>query len=237
MTVANPTYADLRWNADENRWEQARRVIGDRRVTLGPQASQQYLEAPEHLAMVLARYRAAAALVGGAATVLEVGCGEGIGAAILARGRNRYLGIDADGAALAAVAETRPGVEVRLADALTFRQDGVVEHPFDAVVALDVIEHIPNEREAAFMDALAGVLIRPHGVCVIGTPSANAEHLASPQSRAGHVNLYTPERLGALLRRHFRVVQEFGMQDTSLHVGHPGMRHYLLVCGVGPKEC
>ena len=46
------TAADFHWAA-------AKKVIGDRRVVLGPQASDQYLNAPEDLAMVLARYRAA----------------------------------------------------------------------------------------------------------------------------------------------------------------------------------
>ena len=45
--------------ATASSWQDALAVIGDRRVTLGPQASQQYLDAPDHLAMVLARYRAA----------------------------------------------------------------------------------------------------------------------------------------------------------------------------------
>ena len=67
-------------------WQDAKRVIGDACLTLGPQASDQFLNAPEHLAMVLARYRAAAALIGGAESVLEVGCGEGIGAGILTFG-------------------------------------------------------------------------------------------------------------------------------------------------------
>jgi SAM-dependent methyltransferase len=64
-------------------------------VTLGPSASEQWLCAPEHLAMVLARYRSASALIGTARSVLEVGCGEGIGARILAHER-AYLGVDPD---------------------------------------------------------------------------------------------------------------------------------------------
>jgi hypothetical protein len=33
------TYEGKRWDADDNRWETAKEIIGDRRVTLGPQAS------------------------------------------------------------------------------------------------------------------------------------------------------------------------------------------------------
>lgn len=240
-TVASPAYADLRFNADDNRWEAVKQIIGDQRVLLGPSASQQWLNAPEHLAMVLARYRAASALIGGAQSVLEVGCGEGIGAGILAKHREMYAGIDTDAAAITvanSMLPERPGVDRRRmsfvrADVLQLGPtDGVAE----AVVALDVIEHIPTDREDDLMRQIATRLVGwGYGICVIGTPSKHAAHLASPQSQAGHVNLYTPERLRALMTRHFRVVQTLYMQDTAIHLGHPGMAHYILAVGIGPK--
>lgn len=213
-------------------WAEAKAVIGEARVTLGPQASQQWLHAPEHLAMVLARYRAAAALVGSAETVLEIGCGEGIGACILAKGRRSYWGVDTDAEALE-VARAAHGAGV-----LKFGYANAVALPllgvFGAVVALDLIEHLDQRDERAFMASVKPQLA-DWGVCVIGTPNAAFDHLASPQSKAGHVNTYTHDRLHALMRRHFRTVQSFGMQDMSLHLGHPEARHYLLMCGVGPR--
>lgn len=286
MTVAEPKYRDLRWDADNNTWREAlitseplvnggpvnadgtiptagarlgtvsvsmhppddpntawldvRSAIGDRRVTLGPQASQQWLDAPEHLAMVLARYRAAAALIGGARTVLEVGCGEGIGAGILARERQWYGGVDTDTAAIAVAREPSGDMASRWfehADArfLNESKDNPLGYVAAALVALDVIEHVPVDQEDRLLRSLVGALHRPHGVCVIGTPNARFADLASPQSRAGHVNLYTHERLYALMAKHFRLVQSFGMQDTALHLGHPEARHYLLLCGIGPR--
>lgn len=229
---------DIRWCPEANRWERAKAIIGNQRVTLGPSASQQWLDAPEHLAMVLARYRAAAALIGDAQSVLEIGCGEGIGAGILANGRKAYLGIDDDVAAIDAARNPGPRHSPRrpiwfsVEDALGVE----AQHAgaWSAAVALDVIEHIPAEHEAVFLANIARWL-KPGGACVIGTPSKNAEHLASPQSRAGHVNLYTPERLQALMAKHFRLVQMVFMQDTSIHLGHPGMAHYVIACGIGPR--
>jgi 2-polyprenyl-3-methyl-5-hydroxy-6-metoxy-1,4-benzoquinol methylase len=205
-------------------------------LTLGPSASEQWRDAPDHLAMVLARYRAASALIGTSQTVLEVGCGEGIGARILARGRH-YLGIDSDETAIAHAhgvfdfpgdgAFTRQ-IRVSAVEALV----GIA--PFDAVVALDVIEHVALDDEWDFIEAVVGALV-PSGVCVIGTPSAAFDHLASARSREAHVNTYTHARLLALMARHFRVVQSFGMADTALHLGHPDARHYLLMCGLVPR--
>jgi 2-polyprenyl-3-methyl-5-hydroxy-6-metoxy-1,4-benzoquinol methylase len=182
--------------------------------------------------MVLARYRAAAALIGTAEAVLEVGCGEGIGSGILARGRPDYVGTDADGAALDAARRAGPCAYLRVDATAAISPD--LAGGFDAVVALDVIEHIPPADEHAFM-AFCVAALGEHGVCVVGTPSAAFLHLASPESRAGHVNLYRHDRLQALMARHFHVVQSFGMQDVSLHLGHPEARHYLLMAGIGPR--
>jgi 2-polyprenyl-3-methyl-5-hydroxy-6-metoxy-1,4-benzoquinol methylase len=185
--------------------------------------------------MVIARYRAAAALIGDAQRVLEVGSGEGIGARILAKGREYYCGIDNDSEATQYAranihGDDQTSIEFLDEDALTF--PGLWNH--DAAVALDVIEHIPVEREALFMTALLKGM-RPFGVAVIGTPSKHAAHLASPQSVAAHVNLYTPERLKDVMGRYFHVVQMLYLQDVSIHLGHPGMAHYLLAVGIGPR--
>lgn len=240
MTVSAPRTYERHWNADENRWDDVKAIIGDRRITLGPTASQQWLEAPDHLAMVLARYRAAAALIGDAESVLEVGCGEGIGARILAQGR-RYAGIDTDADAIGHAWRTVARCPMVFEKLDVFHVEMMHDDPLgrmaDAVVSLDVIEHIPTNREDDFMAVVVGMLrMSPHGVCVIGTPNAAFDHLASPQSKAGHVNLYTHERLDALMSRYFHVVQSFGMQDTSLHLGHPDARHYLLMAGIGPRR-
>lgn len=179
--------------------------------------------------MVLARYRAAAALMGDPEAVLEVGCGEGIGAAILSRGR-RYVGVDPDADAVAVASLTRGGGSFRAGTAADLPPDP----RFEAAVSLDVIEHVPSGDEHTFLGDIARRLT-PYGACVVGTPNATFEHLASPQSKAGHINLYTHDRLLALMTRHFRVIQSFGMQDTALHLGHPDARHYLMFCGVGPR--
>ena len=185
--------------------------------------------------MVLARYRSAASLIGSAATVLEVGCGEGIGSRILAKGRTYYCGIDNDTAALDVARSLHSGTDRTKVE---FLPEDILKFPglwnADAAVSLDVIEHIPVEFEDAYMTAIVGSL-SAYGVAVIGTPSASFEHLASPQSKVGHINLYTHNRLHGLMSRYFPVLQMLGMQDTSLHLGHPEARHYHLAVGIGPR--
>lgn len=236
MTVEAPVYRDLRWDPATNAWSEVKRLIGTQRLTLGPSASQQWMEKPEHLLMVMARYRAAAALIGSARTVVELGCGEAIGAGLLAKGRQRYCGVDNDADAIRVARAMYAGHDV-----ISFSELSAVDDvwlpgtAYDAVVSLDTLEHIPAERERDFM-ANAVAVLGEHGVMVIGTPNARFLDLASPQSQAGHVNNFDHDRLYALMGRYFHVVIMAGMQDTAMHFGHRDARHYHLVVGFAPKR-
>lgn len=211
-------------------WDDVKAVMGTDRVTLGPQASYQWLHDQKHLLFVLARYKHAARLIGGAQSVLEIGCGEGIGARILADGRMAWRGIDTDAAALVVAADTLPAPRfvLDLANVVGFD----AERLYDAAVSLDVIEHIPAAQEDVFMDGIT-INLEDDGVCVIGTPNKTAEDYQSEASRAGHINLYHAERLEELMRRHFRNVTMFGMNDEVLTTGYLPMAHYLMAVGVG----
>lgn len=221
------------------KWEEAKRLMQSGRQALGPLASHSWREQPEHIAFQLARYRAANALIGNAERVVEFGAGEGIGVGILSKGRTEYYGIDIDQDSLGIARDQYEGVPN-----VTFRGDDCLGYldkllnagnPWDAVVSIDVIEHIDRSSEETFMENAHGLVNSETGMLVVGTPSASFSHLASPQSQIGHINLYTHDRLYALMAKHFWIVQSFGMQDTAMHLGHKDARHYLLMCGISPR--
>lgn len=215
-------------------WEAVRQIVGDDELTIGPFLARQLLNQPRHLLFVLSRYKFAARLLPALerVDVLELGCGEGFGALLLAENGNRVLGVDADTEAIKVAQRTfaKPSLRFQAADFLG-RRFG----EFKAVVSLDVIEHIPAELEDAYFSTILANL-PDDGLCIIGTPNDHASPYASPQSQAGHINLYTAERLAAAMGRYFQNTFVFGMNDEVVHTGFYPMCHYLFVVGAGKRR-
>ena len=140
-----------------------------------------------------ARRRLLADLLGGVgcpARVLEVGCGTGSSVETL-RAIGPVVGVDVDAGALARA--VRRGYEaVVQADGqdLPFR-DG----SFDVAVALDVLEHIPNDERAC---REVRRVLRPGGTFVVFVPAFS--WLWGLQDEvSGHLRRYTRHQLEDLL--------------------------------------
>ena len=106
------------------------------------------------------------------ATVLDVGCGAGLAAEGLARLGARVTGLDAAPAAIAAArAHAAAGgldIDYRQGMPEDLSAEGA---RFDAVMALEVIEHVADR--GAFLRALAG-LTRPGGTVFLSTLNRTA---------------------------------------------------------------
>jgi len=198
--------------------------------TLGPVNASTWLRDPRHMGFMLARYKFAAKMMRRCMSILEVGCGEGLGAFMLVRDTPaRVLGIDFDAAQIAyAQANLEPHGQGRL----SFRcGDAAAEAqtagPFDGLLCLDVIEHVEPAEERRFLENCTAHL-QPGAVAVFGTPNIASDAFASPPSRAGHINLFTPERFAETLEAHFQHVFPFSMNDEMVHTGYAHMAHYLL---------
>jgi len=220
--------------ADET-WKNVKRVFGDSSLTLAPHYAWMTLNNPRHLLFTLARYKFAVRMLAPGRTydVLDLGCSEGFGTLVLAEGGNRVTAIDLDSTAIehARATLSASGIDFRCGDALSGDRFG----EFDAVVSLDLIEHIDGSRED---DLFRNILqnLRPDGFVVIGTPNESASSHASEVSKIGHVNLYTAERLARAVGKWFANVFVFGMNDEVLHTGFYAMSHYLFVLGCGRRS-
>jgi 2-polyprenyl-3-methyl-5-hydroxy-6-metoxy-1,4-benzoquinol methylase len=168
---------------------------------------------PKHLVFTLARYKFVAKMFSGMRSVLEVGCGNGFGAAIVAQNVGSLHCTDPDVSRTGRI----DGIKYSDHDILS----GSIPN-YDGVFCLDVFEHIADE------ETLLHNLADCAPVCIIGTPSLESQAYASADSKAHHVNCKSGEVLRACLRKHWPHVFIFGMNDETLHTGFLPMSHYLL---------
>jgi cyclopropane fatty-acyl-phospholipid synthase-like methyltransferase len=198
-------------------------------TSLGLMTNQAWQDDPRHLLFTLARYKFVAKMLTGCQHVLEVGCADAFGTRLVLQEVERLTATDFDQTFVTDVLrrmDARWQFECKQHDLLA----GPLAGPFDAAYALDVIEHIPAERENDFVSNLVHSLT-PEGVLIFGSPSLESQDYASAPSRSGHVNCKTGKDLRLLMERFFHNVFLFSMNDEVVHTGFFPMAHYLIAIG------
>lgn len=214
-------------NKENQIWSNVKNLLGNNTIDLGRHWSYNLYNDPKRLAFVLSRYKFAAKMSCSGKRVLELGCSEGIGATILSELALNYTGVDLDKDAIETASKNWKK------DKITFIPDdflGKVYGKFDAVISLDVVEHIEPSREQIFFDTVYDNL-DDLGVGVIGTPNITASAYASAASQIGHYNLFDAERLKKAMNRIFHNVFIFGINDEIVHTSFSPMAHFLICIG------
>jgi len=201
------------------------------RIELGLAASSDYFHDPRHLIMAGSRYKFCSRMVDGLGTILEVGCGDGFEAPILAQGIQRLICTDIDEDTLA---DNRrrytefPKLNFQYHDFRkgSFSSVEVGEGEIDAACLIDVIEHVFPHEEENFMRNIVGSLSST-GILIVGTPNIAAEKYSSENSREQHVNLKDASSLRGLCEKFFNSIFMFSMNDEVVHTGYYPMSHYL----------
>lgn len=200
---------------------------------LGITASYLWHHDPKHLLFTLARYKFAAKILAGQSHVAEIGCGDAFGSRLVGTAVGSLDGFDFDPIFI----NNARGTNADRANQRFFVHD-IVKHPlpkrYHGIFALDVLEHIRPAKEKQFIRHLSRSL-RSSGILVLGTPNLTAQRYASRPSRAGHVNCKTFDELHTLLKKSFKTVVMFGMNDEVVHTGFGPMAHYLFGIGMSTK--
>jgi SAM-dependent methyltransferase len=140
--------------------------------------------------------------------VVDMACGEGYGAAVLAEAAADVAGVDANPEAFEHARLRYRAPNLRFERELVERFDDGA--PYDAIVFLQTIEHVdePDHLLGRFRS-----LLRADGVLYVTTPNrltlapAGAERSGNPW----HVREYTPEEFEALVRPRFGSVELYGI--------------------------
>ena len=178
-------------------------------------------------------------------TVLDVGCGEGYGTAMLAEVAKEAVGLDRAEAVAAASARYRtPNLAYRSTD---LGRLTTIEERFDLVVSFQVIEHVPDP--VVFLEGLRHC-VAPGGRLLVTTPN----RLMSVSENPYHLREWTAPELLALARPVLPTARMLGMHGSErviawerargeqvrriLRLDPWGIRNHLpgfLVRGVFPK--
>lgn len=216
------------------KWELQKSFFIPEAVKLGPTYSYLLLHTPRQLLFAYARYKFAARLIGEfpKVDILELGCNEGIGTLLLAEYGHSVTAVDFDQKAVQWAKKNlgkKKNISYKYGDFL-----GKIYGEFGVAVLIDVIEHIPQNREKELLETITGNL-RDDGYCIVGTPNAAASKHSSATSRAGHVNLFSAKALKVLMGKYFKNVFIFSMNDEVMHTGFYPMSHYLFALACGKK--
>lgn len=227
-------------NIDRENWENVKEIIRNENnpdLEFGAYWKHMVYADFKHMIFTLSSYKFVSKLLmyRKNLTICELGCNEAWGALMLQQNTDmeKYLGIDLDTDAIAYNKRVFRSDKFDFLEANFFEMK--INERFDAVISLDVIEHINPEMEHDYCQVIVKHL-NTDGVAVVGTPNITMSPYASKESKIGHINLYDQKRLANLMQNYFENVFIFGMNDEVVHTGFAPMSCYIFAVCTGKKE-
>jgi 2-polyprenyl-3-methyl-5-hydroxy-6-metoxy-1,4-benzoquinol methylase len=151
--------------------------------------------------------------------ILDVGCGNGFWAQKVKSLGADVIGIDGSTKGIALARELRKGIRFEQMLAIDTVLEDLGEEPFDAVLSVEVVEHVFDPR--GFVKACAGAL-KPGGTLVLTTPyhgylknvalsvAGKWDFHHNPLWDGGHIKFWSRNTLGKLLTEMGFVDLRFG---------------------------
>jgi SAM-dependent methyltransferase len=160
----------------------------------------------------LHRYAYASTLVNGK-RVLDLACGEGYGAKLLATAATFVVGVDIDENVIRHASEKYACANLEFLKGLMAAVPIAEDHSFDAIVCFEAIEHV-EDHDAVLAEVTR--LLKPDGIFVVSTPNKAIYHDESLEDNPFHLKELYFDEFQQLLSQHFRDVQFLGQRI------HPG---------------
>ena len=202
-------------------------------IILGPYTSHIWRTDPKHLSFLLARYKFCSKMLQGKKKILEIGCGDSIGSALVLQTVESIHAIDFEPIVISDAINRNENPKRCSYEVHDITQKAL-DQKFDAAFSLDVIEHVPQNLENNFMKNIVDSLNK-NSIFILGTPNITASAYASAGSLEGHINLKSAETLKTLMDQYFENSFIFSMNDEIVHTGFYPMANYIIGIGVGLK--
>ena len=201
---------------------------------LGLMTSQLWYDDPKGLLFSLSRYKFVSRILSGSQNVLELGCGDGFQSRIVQQNVKNLELSDHDPLFIEDI-KLRNHKKWSIKSFVHNMCNNSTKKRYDAIYALDVLEHIGKNKENLFLSNITKSLKR-NGIVIFGMPSLESQKYASVLSKMGHVNCKTAADLKKFLNKFFLHVSIFSMNDEVVHTGFYKMAHYLFaVCYFNKK--
>lgn len=156
----------------------------------------------------LHRYAYAATLVKNK-RVLDLACGEGYGAKMLAAAAASVVGVDIDNSAVQHASQKYGSANLQFLSGSITAVPIPDEHVFDVIVCFEAIEHI-DDQDGLLKEVRR--LLKSDGVFIVSTPNKAIYHDESPEDNPFHVKELYFDEFRALLARYFQNIQFLGQR-------------------------
>ena len=190
---------------------------------------------PKLIGFTASKHKFVGKMLASKSPVLEIGCMDGFGSAIVASFVKQLIAIDFYKShiddARNRVSKHYTNIDFQGHDIL----DGAIAKDFGGAFSLDVLEHIDPGQEVLYMENILGSL-SDDGVFIVGMPSLESQAYASDINKFSHINCKTALELFDFTSKFFANVFPFGMNDEVLHTGFEPMCHYIINVCCGPRR-
>jgi 2-polyprenyl-3-methyl-5-hydroxy-6-metoxy-1,4-benzoquinol methylase len=207
-------------------------IIKDRNVLnekFGIDSAWKWNNDPRQFFISQARYKFVSKILSGKKNVLEVGCSDAFNSRIVLQEVKKLSVCDIDENLL----YNADQIKNKKWFYHIFKHDFVfspLKKKYDAIFFLDVLEHIPINKEKIFLKNIC-LTLKKNGANIVGLPSLEFQKHSRSVNISGHINCKTGEQLKNFLSSFFDNVFVFSMNDEIVHTGFQKMACYLFaVC-------
>lgn len=186
-----------------------------------------FKEHPLELFILLARYKFAARLLEKNSSVLDAGCGLGLGSVFLSKFCKKVTAVDFDKEMISRNKNQYGDIPNLSFDFIDLTKAPQPDQKYDTVISLDVIEHFPKDKTNLVLENLSK-LTADNGFAIIGTPNVASKPYASTRRLESHYHEFEPEELKDLLKNYYKNVFLFSMTDEVVSLSFPKMAWYLM---------
>jgi 2-polyprenyl-3-methyl-5-hydroxy-6-metoxy-1,4-benzoquinol methylase len=194
-------------------------------ITLGANTSAILLSDPKLILFTLSKYKFAGKHINKSDIVLEIGCMDGFASLLLSSFCKELIAVDFYQShiqdAKKYICEHVENIEFKGLDFL----ESEFDLEFDFCVSFDVLEHIDPKQSDLFIDKVFAAL-KHDGSAIIGVPSLNAQRYTSNVNKNSHINCKSRQSRLCELRKKFKKVYVYSMNDEVVHTGYFEMAQY-----------